>query len=204
MRILRRFASAFRAMIRRDREDAELDEELREYLAEAVDTKVASGSSREEAVRQARVEMGSPAAVKDWVRDIGWESRLESLWQDIRYGVRMLRRAPGFALAAVASLSIGLAATTATFSAINAILLRSVPAVRDPAQLAHVYLKAPWLAGPAARAEDYERLREALPAFSGLAAFAETTVAAGVGGEQGGGDRHLLSQGAVRGLQEGV
>ena len=84
MRILRRFASAFRAMIRRDREDAELDEELREYLAEAVDTKVASGSSREEAVRQARVEMGSPAAVKDWVRDIGWESRLESLWQDIR------------------------------------------------------------------------------------------------------------------------
>ena len=88
-----------------------------------------------------------------------------------------MKRSPGFAIAAVASLSIGIAATTAAFSGINAILFRSLPGVHESSRLAHIYTRAPWLGGPASRLEDYDRFRESLTAFAAIAAFAETSVA---------------------------
>jgi hypothetical protein len=57
--------------------------------------------SRADAERAARLELGSPAAVKDWTRDVGWESRLESVWRDVRYAARTLRRTAGFTTIAV-------------------------------------------------------------------------------------------------------
>ena len=62
------------------------------YLETAIDEKMRAGMSREEAMRAARVEIGSLEAVKDHVRDVGWESRVESVWQDVRYASRTLRR----------------------------------------------------------------------------------------------------------------
>jgi predicted permease len=127
MRILNRLTGAVRAIVRRKADDAQVDEELSEYLAASIDAKVASGLSPADARRQALAEFGSPAAVKEWVRDAGWESRLESVWQDIRYAVRILRRAPGFAAVAILTFAIGIGVNLAVFSIVDAALLKPLP-----------------------------------------------------------------------------
>jgi predicted permease len=129
--------AGLRALFGRNQIEQDLDEELREYLEAAIDRHVAAGMSREAATRAARIEFGSTAAVKQHVREVGWESRLESVWQDLRYGVRMLRHSIGFTTVAVASLAIGIGATTALFTLLNAILLRPLP-VDHPEQLVEV------------------------------------------------------------------
>jgi predicted permease len=116
------------------------------------------------------------------------ERRRASMWMDLRqdvtYGLRVLRKSPGFVLAAVASLSIGIAATTAVFSTINALLLRSLPGVTDSSRLASIYTVAPRIPTGSATDEDvYRRYREVLTPFSGIAGFARTSVAVGLGDE---------------------
>ena len=101
MPLLDRLVSGFTALLRKDGDERDLDEELRAFLDADVDERMRSGMSREDAVRAARAHIGSLEAVKDHTRDAGWESRLESVWRDVRYAVRGLRRSPGFAAVAV-------------------------------------------------------------------------------------------------------
>jgi predicted permease len=122
------------ALFRRHRVEQELDDELRTYLEASIEGKVRAGMAREEATRAARLEMGSLEAVKDYTRDVGWETRFESVWRDLRYGVRTLRRSPSFTAVAVLTLALGIGANTAIFSAVNAILLRQLP-VQRPEEL---------------------------------------------------------------------
>jgi predicted permease len=98
---------------------------------------------------------------------------------DLKFGFRMVRRSPGFTLAAVASLSVGIAASTAVFSAINAVLWRTLPGVHESTRLAHVYTRALGAAG-AAHEDEYARMKASLTAFSDLAAFAQVPVAVDV------------------------
>lgn len=133
-RIFRRLAGGLTALFRRSRVERELDAELSEFLATAFEQKMRAGASREAATRAARLELGSRAAVKDYVRDVGWETTVESIWQDVRYGVRTLRRAPGFALTAIGILALGIGANTAIFSLVNAVMLRPLP-VHEPERL---------------------------------------------------------------------
>jgi putative ABC transport system permease protein len=142
MRAFKRIAGGFRALVRKTRAEQELDAELRDYLDAAVEEKMRRGLSREEAARAARVEMGSLAAVKDRVRDAGWESLAESVWQDLRYGARGLRRSPGFALTTIAILALGIGANAAIFTVINAVMLRPLP-VRAPEELVEPLSKHP-------------------------------------------------------------
>jgi putative ABC transport system permease protein len=144
--------------------------------------------AREIAARQFGDVQSIAAACRNiddrWYR----EQRRASMWMDLRqdvtYGLRVLRKSPGFVLAAVASLSIGIAATTAVFSMLNALLLRSLPGVTDSSRLAAIYTVAPRI--PTASATDesvYRRYREVLTPFSGIAGFARTSVAVGLGHE---------------------
>jgi predicted permease len=124
-----------------------------------------------------RREFGNRALIQEVTREMwGWTS-LETLWQDVRYALRGMRRAPGFTAVAVLSLALGIGANTAIFSLINTLMLRMLP-VEHPGQLVELLFKAPgqdhfnafsW--------QSYEHYREHNHVFSGLIASAGTPFA---------------------------
>ncbi|SPF32234.1 conserved membrane hypothetical protein [Candidatus Sulfopaludibacter sp. SbA4] len=119
------------------RRDDELDEEIRAHLAMSKQDRIARGEPAEAAESAARREFGSTALVKEVTREMwGWNS-LERLVQDLRYGLRTMRRSPGFTAVAVLSLALGIGANTAIFSLIDVLMLRSLP-VKEPQSLVEV------------------------------------------------------------------
>jgi predicted permease len=131
---LRSIVAGLRALFHKQEVEQEMDEELRGYLDAAAKEKMRSGMGPAEAQRAARVEMGSMDGVKERIRSSGWESALEPLWQDICFGLRQLRRNPGFTATVVITLALGIGANTAVFSLANALLFKDLP-VRNPGQL---------------------------------------------------------------------
>ena len=144
----------------RRRRDDELDEEIRSHLAMAARERVECGESAADAAAAARREFGSVALVKEVTRDVaGWAS-LDRLAQDGRYGLRLMRRSPGFTAAAVASLAIGIGAVSTVFALINAVELKPLP-VRAPSEL--VYLKDPSFSYPI-----FREMHDRASIFSGV------------------------------------
>ena len=134
MSLLRNLASGLRGLFRREQIDRELNQELNTFLEMAVEEKVKQGMSHKDAVRAVRVERGSLDGAKEEVRSAGWETFVETCWQDLCFGARMLRKNPGFTAVAMLSLALGIGAATSVFSLVNAILLRSLP-VPNPQEL---------------------------------------------------------------------
>src|SRR5205807_604705 len=184
MSLLRNIADGLRALFRKEQVSRELEEELNGFLEMAVDEKVKQGMSPREALRAVRLERGSLDVTKEIVWSARWESFVETLWRDLRFAVRMLRKSPGFTAVAILTLALGIGANTAIFSLTDQILLRELP-VPHPEQL--FILRSP---GPnhghtwgdvdqGAQSFSYpmyKDLRERATVFSGLLACRRITV----------------------------
>ncbi|HKQ80018.1 MAG TPA: ABC transporter permease [Blastocatellia bacterium] len=162
-----------RSLFRRSQVERELDEELRYHLDRQIEENIAKGVAPEEARYAALRAMGGVERRKDECRDTRRVRLIEDLIQDLRYGLRTLRRSPGFTAVAVLSLALGIGANTAIFSLVDPILIKSLP-VKDPEQL--VVLKPVNQRG--ATEDDYtfavfsypifEQLRDRTQIFSGV------------------------------------
>jgi putative ABC transport system permease protein len=121
----------------RRRQDRELDEEIASHLRLEIEDRVARGEPIEEATQVVRRQFGNVTLVKEVTREMwGWTA-LERFAQDVRYALRSLGKAPGFAAVAIATFALGIGVNTAMFSVINAVMLRPLP-FPQPAQLVDV------------------------------------------------------------------
>ena len=138
MPILPRLSSLWRNLFHKDQPEQELTEEVHAYLELLIEAKIKKGLSPAEARRAALIEMGGVEQVKESVREVRMGHFLETMWQDLRYGARMLMKKPGFTLIAVFTLALGIGANTAIFSVINALIL-SPPSIAEPERVAAIW-----------------------------------------------------------------
>jgi predicted permease len=141
---------------RRLKED--LADELEQHLEEKIDELVRTGMPKREAAHAARREFGNVTVIEQDSRRVWQWPFLEGLLADLRYGMRMLRKTPGFTLIAVMILALGIGSNTAVFSLIDALLLRSL-AVPEPQELVHISFGPPGKPGPLS-GPMFDRLRE--------------------------------------------
>jgi predicted permease len=120
----------------------ELSEEIREHLEEKVEELVADGMPRQEAMSAARREFGNVTLIEESGREVWCWPLLEDFLTDIRFGMRMFRKNPGFTSVAVVTLALGIAANTTIFSAVNGWMLRR-PRIKDPARVVAILTTDP-------------------------------------------------------------
>src|SRR6266849_504696 len=107
--------------------EEELDKDVRFHIEESISDLRAAGLSEDEARRKVRHEFGGLEQIKEHCRDARGTRWIEDFWQDVRYGMRTLVHARGFAVAAVLTLALGFGANSAMFSVIDALLIRPLP-----------------------------------------------------------------------------
>jgi predicted permease len=164
-----------RALFRRNVMEADLDQELRFHFEQEVEKHTRAGMTNEEAKRRIRLTFGGHEQVKEACREARGTGLLESLFQDIQYGLRVHRKSPSFFIIAALTLALGIGASTAVFSLVNTILLKSSPYPNASRVV------VPWRVPPAGSAWDtgnfpwgdaeFVQLTQTNTAFQDLSAF---------------------------------
>ena len=152
--------------------ERDLDQEVRSYVDLLTEEKIKAGMSPDDARRAARLEAGSVEHIKEQVRDVRKGSLLDSGLQDFRYGIRLLRRSPGFTMLAVLTIGLGIGANSAIFSVINGVVRKPL-AYPDADRLMFITSQFPtlnfskfWISPP-----EYFDFSEHTRAFSHVAAY---------------------------------
>ena len=134
MRALLRMMAAVRNLVHTRQVEGDLDAEIRAYVDGITEERIAAGMTPEAARRTALAEVGCTEPVKQAVRDSRAGTAIETIWQDVRFAVRILRKSTGFATVVVLTLALGIGANTAIFTLVNAVLLQTIP-VTHPQEL---------------------------------------------------------------------
>ena len=137
MRVIHILRRRLRALLRPDAADRELDEELQLHVDRLVEEHIEAGMSPAEARAAARREFGGVQIVEA-CRDARRVMWIGNAWQDARYGVRLMTRAPGFAAAVILTVALGIGATTAMFSVVYSVVLQPLP-YREPDRLVNLW-----------------------------------------------------------------
>jgi predicted permease len=163
----------------------DLNEEIRAHLEMAIRDRIARGESPDEAARAARKEFGDVTTVREVTGDMWSGQTVERILQDVRWAVRSVVRAPGFAAVAILTLALGIGANTAIFSVVNGVLIQPLP-FPHANQLVFITSQFPTLGFdqfPVDAAEYFE-LRERNHSFSDVGAYVTGAVNIGADGQQ--------------------
>src|SRR5690348_10343922 len=165
--MLGRIASFFRNLLRKRAVEQALDDEMQSAVELLTQEKMKQGLSHSEARRQALIALGGVEQVKEQVRDSRTGAFLDSLLQDFRFALRQLRRSPGFALAAVVILALGIAANVIVFGVLQALVLRQL----DVPQADRVMTLQPKDNGPFVSYPETRDVRDGNSVFSAVAVY---------------------------------
>jgi predicted permease len=170
MRLLRIFFRRLRGFVRAETIHREIEEETRFHIEMRTDENIRRGMSPEEARRDAERRFGNLTVMKERGYEVRGGRWLETLWQDLRYGVRMLLKNPGFTLTAAISLSVGIGVNSTVFGFVNAILFKSI-SVSNSEGLVYVFAGDRRNPYRSCSYHNYMQFREQNDVFSGLAAY---------------------------------